>query len=111
MDSQSRTLVHQQDVFVFIDDVQLGSGHSQVGIVLPGFVEKFVVDVKLQHIACVQTGVPVDALAVAFDPFQADVFLGQGGRQQGNSLCQKPVQSLPRIIGADFKLFHIGYLF
>ena len=51
MNGKSGPLIHQQDVFVLVDDVQLGRCYCQVGIVLPGLVEKLVVDVQLQHIA------------------------------------------------------------
>ena len=67
MDRKARPLVHQQDVLVFVYDVQLGGCHRQVGIVLPGLVEEFVVDVQLQHIARFQTGIPVSPLAVSLD--------------------------------------------
>ena len=84
MDSQTGPLVDQKDMLVFIDDVQLGRSYSQIGIVLSGLIEKFVIDVQLKHIAYVQSGVPLDPFTVAFDPLQADIFLGKGSRQQGN---------------------------
>ena len=99
-------LVHQKNVFIFVDNVQLGRCHSQIGIVLPGLVEKFVVDIKLEYITGFQTGVPVNALAVALDPLDADVFLSQRGGEQGNCLGKKPVQPLAGIVGTDGKFFH-----
>ena len=42
---QPRPLVHQQNVLVLVDDVQLGGGYGEIGVVLPGLIEKFVVDV------------------------------------------------------------------
>ena len=47
---QPRPLVHQQNVLILVDDVQLGGGHRQIGVVLPGLIEKFVVDVQLQNV-------------------------------------------------------------
>ena len=45
VDSKPRPLVHQQNVLVLVDDVQLGGGYGEIGVVLPGLIEKFVVDV------------------------------------------------------------------
>ena len=106
MDGQAGALVHQQDVLILVDDVQLGIGDSQEGVVLSGLVEKFVIDVQLQHIACFQTGVPLGTAAVALDALDADVLLGQGSREQGNGLGQEPVQTLSGVVGADGKFFH-----
>lgn len=47
MHYQPGTLVHQKQVSVFIDDVQLWRGDSQIGVFLPGSLEEFVVDVHL----------------------------------------------------------------
>ena len=106
MHRQSRALVHQQNVFVLVDDVQLGGGHRQIGIVLPGLFKKLVVDIQLQNVTRVQPGVPVNALAVALDPLQADVFLSQGCREQGDGLGKEPVQPLSGVVGTDGKFFH-----
>ena len=83
--------VRQQDVFVLVDDAQLGIRHGEVGVVLPGLVKKLVVDIQLQDIALLQPGVPVDALAVALDALDADIFLRQGRRKQRNCLRKKAV--------------------
>ena len=48
---QPRALVHQKNVFILVDDIQLGGSHRQVGIVLPGFIEELVVDIKLQYVS------------------------------------------------------------
>ena len=103
---KARALVHQKDVLILIDDVQLGGGNGQIGVVFSGGVEEFVVDVELQLVAHFQPGIPLGPLAVALDALQTDVFLGQRGRQQGNGLCQKPIQPLTGIILADGQFFH-----
>ena len=111
MHGQSRPLIYQEDILILIDDVQLRRGHRQIGVVLPGLFKKLVVDVQLQHVSRVQPGVPLDALAIAFDPLDADIFLRQRSRQQGNRFRQKPVQPLPRVIGADSEFFHTFSVF
>ena len=103
---QPGTLIHQQNVLVLIDDVQLGSRHGQIGVILPGCIEKLIVDVQLQSIPRLQPGVPLGPGSVAFDPLQAYVFLGQGGRQQGHGLGKEPVQPLSGIIGPNRQFLH-----
>ena len=100
VDHQSRALVHQQKVLVLIDNVQLGLEDRQKGVFRGGGVKKLVVDVQLKHIPLDQAGVPLGPLAVALDPLDADVFLGQGGRQEGQGLGQPPVQPLAGVVGA-----------
>ena len=51
MHRKAGALVHKQNVFVLIDDVQLGICHGEVGVIFPGLVEKFVVDIQLQDVA------------------------------------------------------------
>ena len=109
VDGQSGPLVYKKNVVVFIDDIQLGIGNGQIGIVLPGLIEELVVDIKLQQVALFQPGIPLHTLAVQLDPLDADILLRQGGRQQGNGLCQETVQPLTGIIGTDGKFFH--YIF
>ena len=60
----------------------------------------------LEYISRLQSGVPFGSRAVELDPLDADVLLGQRGRQQGNSLSQKPVQPLAGIVGGDGEFFH-----
>ena len=45
MNRQPRTLIHQQDVFILVDNVQLGSRHRQVSIVLPGLIEELIINI------------------------------------------------------------------
>ena len=110
MDGQAWPFVHQQDLFILIDDIQFRHRHRQVGIVLPGLVEKLIVDIKLEHISRLQAGVPFRTGSVALDALNADIFLGQRRRQQRHRFCQEAIQALPRVIGADLKFFHIGFL-
>ena len=51
MNCQAGTLIHKQNMIVFIDNVQLRCGDSQISIVFSGFVEEFVIDVQLQYIS------------------------------------------------------------
>ena len=98
---QSRPLVHQQNLVVLIHDVQLGGGHGEISVILPGLVEKFVVDIQLKHITLFQSGVPLGSGTVELDALDADVFLCQRGREQGNGFGKKPIQPLPGIVVLD----------
>ena len=103
---QPRALVHQKNVFILVDDIQLGGSHRQVGIVLPGGIEELVVDVELKGVPRFQPGIPLGPGTVALDALQPDILLGQGGRKQGHCLGQKPIQPLPGIVGPDGQFFH-----
>ena len=91
MHRKAGALVHKQNVFVLVDDVQIGIRHGEVGVVLPGLVKKLVVDIQLQDIALLQPGVPVNALAVALDALDADIFLRQRGWKQRDCLRKKTI--------------------
>ena len=91
MHRKAGALVHKQNVFVLVDDVQIRIRHGEVGVVLPGVVKKLVVDIQLQDIALLQPGVPVNALAVALDALDADIFLRQRGRKQRDCLRKKTI--------------------
>ena len=91
MHRKAGALVHKQNVFVLVDNIQLGGCNGEIGVVLPGLVKKLVVDIQLQDVGLLQPGVPVDALAVALDALDADIFLRQGRRKQRNCLRKKAV--------------------
>ena len=98
---QSRPLVHQQNLVVLIHDVQLGGGHGEISIILPGLVEKFVVDIQLKHIAPFQSGVPLGSGTVELDALDTNILLCQRGREQGNGLGKKTIQPLTGIVMLD----------
>ena len=106
MHRKTWALVHQQDVLIFIYDIQFGCGNCQIGIVLPGFVEKLIIDVQLQHIARLQPHIPLCPAPIALDPLDTDIFLGQRCRKQRNSLGKKAVKPLPCIIISYSKFLH-----
>ena len=106
MHGHAGLFVHEQDVFVLIDDVELRRRHRQIGVGLGGLVEKLVVDIELQHIALLQARVALRAGVVALDTLEADILLRQRGGQQRNGLCQKAVEPLPGVIAADGQFFH-----
>ena len=110
LDGKARSLVHQEDVLILVDDAELGRRHGQVGIVLPGLVEKLVVDIQLKQVALLKPGVALRSCIVQLDPLDADVLLGQGGRQQRHRLGQKPVEALTGIVLFDFEFFHFIHL-
>ena len=86
VDSQTRALIHQQNMLIFIDDIQLGGGNRQEGIVFPGLIEKLIVDIELEYIPCFEPCVPLRSGAVELDALDADVFLGQRRWQQRHRL-------------------------
>ena len=45
VDGQAGALVHQQQVIVLVDDIQLGLEHREKEIVLIGLVKELVIDV------------------------------------------------------------------
>ena len=47
MHRKTGALVHKQNVFVLVYNVQLGIRHGEIGVVLPGLVKKLVVDIQL----------------------------------------------------------------
>ena len=51
MHRKAGALINQKDILVLVDDVQLRGSHCQVGVVLPGLVEKFVVDIQMQNVS------------------------------------------------------------
>jgi hypothetical protein len=114
VDHQSGPLVRQQEVLVLVEDVQPGLEEGEEEVVLPGLVKKLVVDVQAQHVPLRQPLVPLAALAVALHPFDADILLHEGRRQQGQGLGQKAVQPLARVVFPDGELSHgvpPGWLF
>ena len=106
VDHQPGPLVRQQEVLVLVEDVQPGLKEGEKEVVLPGLVKKLVVDVQAQHVPLRQPLVPLAALAVALHPLDADILLHKGRRQQGQSLGQKAVQPLARVVFSDGELSH-----
>ena len=45
VDHQTRPLVHQQQILVFVHDVQLGTEHGEKDVFLRGLVKELVVDI------------------------------------------------------------------
>ena len=101
MHGNPRPLIHQEDVVIFINDVQPGRSHGQIGVVLTWLVEKLVIDIQLKHISGFQPGIPLRTGSIALDPFDAEGLLCQGRRKQRHRLCQKSVQPLSGIVGTD----------
>jgi len=103
---QTGPLVQQEDVFVLVENVQFGLEKGQEEVILPGLLEKFVVDIQLQHIAGLQPLIPLTALSVALDALDADVFLQQRDREQGHRLGKEAVQPLTCVIFSDGEFTH-----
>ena len=91
---------------VLIDDIQLGREDGEKGVVLPGGVEKFVVDVELEKIPPDQADIPLGFLPVDLHPAQTDILLGQRGGQEGQSLAQPAVKPLPGVVFSHGELSH-----
>ena len=103
---QTRAFVYQKKVFVLINDIQLWSSNGQIGVILPGLIEKFVIDIQRQHISGLQAGVPFGPGTVQLDTLDADIFLGEGRRQQRDGLCEKAIQPLSGIVLSNGQFFH-----
>ena len=86
VDRKTGPLIHQQDMLIFVDDIQLGSGNGQKSIILPRFIKKLIVDIELKHIPRLKPGVPLRSGAVEFDALDADIFLGQRCGQKRDRL-------------------------
>ena len=106
MDHKARTLVQKKKVLILVKNVQLGLEEGEEEVVLPGLVEKLVVDVQLQHVPHRQALIPLAALPVALDALDADVFLQEGGGKQGQGLGHKAVQPLSCVVFADGQFTH-----
>jgi hypothetical protein len=106
VDHHAGPLVRQKEVLVLIEDLQFGLEEGKEEIVLPGLVEKFVVDVEGQHVPLPQALVPLTARAVAFDPLDADVLLQERRGQKGHRLAQEAVQPLSRVVFPDGQFSH-----
>ena len=93
-----------------INDVETGRSDLEIGVFLPRLLEKFVVDIQLKDIALFQPGIPLGPGVVQLDPLDADILLGQRGRQQRHRLGQKPVQPLTGVVFLDLEFFHCVHL-
>ena len=80
MDHHSGALVAQKNVIVFIEDVQPGSDAAE-GFLFLHRLEKFIVDIKGEHIPLGQPVAGLAPFAIAFDPLEAHIFVHQGGGQ------------------------------
>ena len=109
MNGLTGALIHQQDMVIFVDNVQLGIGYGEISVVFPGLVEKFIVDIQLEYISLVEPGVPLHPLAAQLDPLDADVLLSQRGGKKGDGLGKKPIQSLACVIRPYDKFFHQAF--
>ena len=63
----------------------------------------------MQHVPLDQAHVALGGLAVALDALEADIFLQQQFRQQGNGLADEAVEPLAGVIFAYLDLFHVTH--
>ena len=106
MDHHAGALIQEHQVFIFVDDVQLRLEDRQEGVFRGRGLKKLVIDIKLEQVPLLEAGVPLGTLAVELHPLDADVLLGQGGREDGEGLAQPPVQSLAGVILPDGEFPH-----
>ena len=106
MDSLPGGLVDQQNLLVLIEQVQLRCSYRQIGVVLVGLVEEFVVDVELHQIAGLQPGIPGGGPAVDLAALAPEHFLRQRPRQGRAGLGQKAVHPLAGVVGANGEFPH-----
>ena len=60
----------------------------------------------MQRVPGGQPRVALGAFAIQLDALEPDVFLCQRSGEQGNGLCQPPVEPLPGVILGDREFFH-----
>ena len=106
VDYHAGALVQEEDVFILVQDGQLGLEEGEKQVVLTGGVEELVVDVELEHVPGLEALVPLAPLAIAFDALDADILLQQSRGKQGQGLGHKPVQPLSRVVFSDGQLSH-----
>ena len=87
-------LVGKKDILILIKNIETWFRDFQPGIVLSRRFKEFVVDVKRQHITGRKTQIPLGGLPIDLDALEADIFLQETVRQQGNCLGNKAVKSL-----------------
>ena len=63
----------------------------------------------MQYIPLDEAHVALGALAVALDALEADIFLQQRFRQQGNGFADEAVEPLTGVIFAYLDLFHVTH--
>ena len=63
----------------------------------------------MQHVPLDEAHVALAALAVALDALEADIFLQQRFRQQGNGFADEAVEPLTGVIFAYLDLFHVTH--
>ena len=100
--------VEQQNIFVFIQNIQLFRRAHKVIFFFDRF-KKFVVDIHLDHVAGLQPGRDFAAPAVDLDALGADIFIQHTLRQAGHGLGHKFVQPLPGVVAVDRKAFHFVF--
>ena len=101
----SGLLVGQQDILILIDYVYFGRGYLQVCVFLAGLFEKLVVYVKVENVALAKTVFSLRAFAVYLYTLYSYIFLAERGREQGNSLIEKAIQTLTCVIFSYYKFF------
>ena len=106
VDHKPRALIQQHEIFILIHDVQAGLKEGEEHIFLPRLVKKLVVYIELQNVPLRKTLIPHSPLAVHLDALEADVFLQQRRRQQGQGLAHEPIQPLAGVVLSHGKLLH-----
>ena len=62
----------------------------------------------MQRVPGGQPRVALGAFAIQLDALEPDVFLCQRSGEQGNGLCQPPVEPLPGVVLRDGEFLHSG---
>ena len=103
---QAGTLVRQQQVFVLVEDVQLGPDLREEGVLPAGLLEQRIVCVDLQHVALAQPRVALDVRAVEPEALLPVELLPQT-HAHGGHLPDQPLLQLPTVIcGGDDEFLH-----
>ena len=108
VDSDAGTLVHQQDLAVLINHMQLRRRDLFPAAVRRGLFKVAVVQIQADDVAVAQPLAALGPLAVDLDILGADALLHQGGGKQWRRLTQEAVQALPGVVPSDDKFLHAG---
>ncbi len=97
MDHQPGGLIHQEEVFVLVEDFQLVPGGKE-GVLLAVGGKELIVYVQLHQVPQGQAAGGFTALAVHLDSLKAQIFVQKVLGQEGHRLGKEPVQTLSAVV-------------
>ena len=102
----ARLFVHEQDVFVLIDDIEPGGRDLAPGIFLPRRFKKLVREIDAHRVALGEARLALCRAAVDLYILFPQRLLQQRFRDKRRRLAHEPVEPLPGVVPADGKFLH-----